>query len=669
MENLSDFFSQIGEEKKKNKEKRQELVGNLSLDDVFSSLKEEKKKIDEEKAKKDQEIAEIIKNAKVFENFLFSDTPKTKKSKKIKEEKVDTTDWRDDYNPTEIETVDIIKPEPLKPSRPIVDKDTTDWVERIEEEIEENKEDSDTIKETISILDKLKTKEEVQEQTTDPQILKIHRELEQLRQIVHEQGGGGEVRLEFLDDVDRDSVKTDGKVIAYQASTGTFIGVTNSGGGGGGTQSLNQVLIEGNTSNLGMDVGIITATSFIGDVTGTASNASQLNNQSASYYLDYDNFTNTPTIPTNNNQLTNGAGYITTSFTNTNQLTNGAGFVTFTNTNQLTNGAGFVTFTDNAQLSNGAGYITTSFTNTNQLTNGAGFVTFTNNNQLINGAGYITGTGINTTGTSTFNNLSVSGVSTFTGNVSFGSSATFGDDDQIIMGDGPDMKMYHDGSNSYVEDTGTGALIMKGSTIRVRSTTNENMLRAVQNGTVELYHDNSVKFETTSSGAKVTGDLTVTGALTYDDVTNVDSVGLITARSGIEFGVSGAGGSVTSAGNATFAGTVTSPSLILDNGLITSSTSTKATTNQVQVDSFSATDYRSAKYQVQITRGSIYQSTEISVIHDGTSTYMTQYGTLRTDVNLATFSSAIIANTVRLLATPTSASSTVFKIVRTVVDI
>ena len=668
MENLSDFFSQIGEEKKKNKEKRQELVGNLSLDDVFSSLKEEKKKIDEEKAKKDQEIAEIIKNAKVFENFLFSDTPKTKKSKKIEEEKVDTTDWRDDYNPTEIETVDIIKPEPLKPSRPIVDKDTTDWVERIEEEIEENKEDSDTIKETISILDKLKTKEEVQEQTTDPQILKIHRELEQLRQIVHEQGGGGEVRLEFLDDVDRDSVKTDGKVIAYQASTGTFIGVTNSGGGGG-SQSLNQVLIEGNTSNLGMDVGIITATSFIGDVTGTASNASQLNNQSASYYLDYDNFTNTPTIPTNNNQLTNGAGYITTSFTNTNQLTNGAGFVTFTNTNQLTNGAGFVTFTDNAQLSNGAGYITTSFTNTNQLTNGAGFVTFTNNNQLINGAGYITGTGINTTGTSTFNNLSVSGVSTFTGNVSFGSSATFGDDDQIIMGDGPDMKMYHDGSNSYVEDTGTGALIMKGSTIRIRSTTNENMLRAAQNGTVELYHDNSVKFETTSSGAKVTGDLTVTGALSYDDVTNVDSVGLITARSGIEFGVSGAGGSVTSAGNATFAGTVTSPSLILDNGLITSSTSTKATTNQVQVDSFSATDYRSAKYQVQITRGSIYQSTEISVIHDGTSTYMTQYGTLRTDVNLATFSSAIIANTVRLLATPTSASSTVFKIVRTVVDI
>ncbi len=46
-------------------------------------------------------------------------------------------------------------------------------------------------------------------------------------------GGGGEVRLEFLDDVDRDSVKVDGKVLSYQASTGKFVGVTNSGGGGG----------------------------------------------------------------------------------------------------------------------------------------------------------------------------------------------------------------------------------------------------------------------------------------------------------------------------------------------------------------------------------------------------------------------------------------------------
>jgi len=39
--------------------------------------------------------------------------------------------------------------------------------------------------------------------------------------------------------------------------------------------------------------------------------ADLLDGQQGSHYLDYNNFTNTPTIPTNNNQLTNGAGYIT----------------------------------------------------------------------------------------------------------------------------------------------------------------------------------------------------------------------------------------------------------------------------------------------------------------------------------------------------------------------
>jgi hypothetical protein len=43
-------------------------------------------------------------------------------------------------------------------------------------------------------------------------------------------GGGGETRLEFLDDVDRDSAKTDGRVLAYQASTGKFIGTEISSG-------------------------------------------------------------------------------------------------------------------------------------------------------------------------------------------------------------------------------------------------------------------------------------------------------------------------------------------------------------------------------------------------------------------------------------------------------
>ena len=50
---------------------------------------------------------------------------------------------------------------------------------------------------------------------------------------------------------------------------------------------------------------------------------------------------------------------------------------------------------------------------------------------------------------------------------------------------------------------------------------------------------------------------TFTGVLTYDDVTNVDSLGIVTARSGVEFGASGVGGTITAAGQAEFAGIVT----------------------------------------------------------------------------------------------------------------
>ncbi len=52
-------------------------------------------------------------------------------------------------------------------------------------------------------------------------------------------------------------------------------------------------------------------------------------------------------------------------------------------------------------------------------------------------------------------------------------------------------------------------------------------------GACNLYHSNTKRFETTSTGAKVTGDLSVSGELTYEDVTNVDSVGIVTARNGI----------------------------------------------------------------------------------------------------------------------------------------
>ena len=50
---------------------------------------------------------------------------------------------------------------------------------------------------------------------------------------------------------------------------------------------------------------------------------------------------------------------------------------------------------------------------------------------------------------------------------------------------------------------------------------------------------------------------TFTGVLTYEDVTNVDSVGVVTARGGFEIGASGVGGTITAVGNAEITGIMT----------------------------------------------------------------------------------------------------------------
>ncbi len=91
------------------------------------------------------------------------------------------------------------------------------------------------------------------------------------------------------------------------------------------------------------------------------------------------------------------------------------------------------------------------------------------------------------------------------------------DDQKIYLGASNDLKLFHDGSHSYVEDSGTGDLRLKGSTIRFRSTASESMIGAFENGAVEIYYDNSKKLETTSAGATITGDLTITDDLFVQD--------------------------------------------------------------------------------------------------------------------------------------------------------
>ena len=93
----------------------------------------------------------------------------------------------------------------------------------------------------------------------------------------------------------------------------------------------------------------------------------------------------------------------------------------------------------------------------------------------------------------------------------------------------------------------------------------------------------------------------------------------------------------------------------------------KTATTEFALDTFAKADYRAARYIVAITEGSKYHSTEIMLVHDGSSVTMTQYGTLKSH-SLATFDADVSGSDVRLLCTPASNSSTTIKFDRTVVD-
>ena len=87
-----------------------------------------------------------------------------------------------------------------------------------------------------------------------------------------------------------------------------------------------------------------------------------------------------------------------------------------------------------------------------------------------------------------------------------------GDNEKIRLGDGQDLEIYHDGSNSIIKDSGTGDLRLAGNVVRIRNAADtENMISCVQDGAVTLAYDNTTKLQTTSAGVTVTGVVTSDG--------------------------------------------------------------------------------------------------------------------------------------------------------------
>ena len=148
-----------------------------------------------------------------------------------------------------------------------------------------------------------------------------------------------------------------------------------------------------------------------------------------------------------------------------------------------------------------------------------GIVTAQGGLNVIGGGATITGI---TTSLSGIN--IVSGGLTVTGVATFADDINLGDSDKVHLGADQDLDIYHSGVHAFVEN-GTGNLYLRsssGTSINIEPAAGASGIIANAQGNVELYHNNSKKFETTTDGVVITGIATATG---------VDVTGIVTATS------------------------------------------------------------------------------------------------------------------------------------------
>ncbi len=256
-EGLGDFFKliaenkrEIAEEKRKEekklleeKQEQDQMINDyvdMGLDDIFEQLGVQPKKqrenknpvqiVNEEKEKK-EEFDRLI--SSVISVMETENTPEpiqeeveeeviSEEDTESKQEKILT--FFESFLTKKINDIEEIKEEIIEEPEEVVEEVTA----------EQPKEES-LMERSLGLISEPSEVVDIDKNFATLDDLQSHYKgfLSRIQQQLSTLGGGGETRLEFLDDVDRDSVKVDGRVLAYQASTGKFIGTTNSGGGGG----------------------------------------------------------------------------------------------------------------------------------------------------------------------------------------------------------------------------------------------------------------------------------------------------------------------------------------------------------------------------------------------------------------------------------------------------
>ena len=109
--------------------------------------------------------------------------------------------------------------------------------------------------------------------------------------------------------------------------------------------------------------------------------------------------------------------------------------------------------------------------------------------------------------------------------VGFGTSAFFQDGAAIYMGDDSDLKIFHDSSNSFIQDLGTGNLYVDSNSLQIRNATGtETQATFTENGAVSLFYDNGNVVQTTPQGINVSG-VTTSNRLNISGVSTFTSIG------------------------------------------------------------------------------------------------------------------------------------------------
>jgi hypothetical protein len=747
-ENLSDFFKLLAEEKKRKKEEFNSVVGDLGLDTLFNEFATLKKKEKEKKVKEEKTV-------KAFENWLYSETPKKQEQiiEDVIEESLD-------------EVLEVLEDHKEEPKEELIEKSLGLLAEPSNTKVQQD---------PITPLDqKFATLDDLQKHYSTF--------LSRIQQQLSTVGGGGETKLRYLDDIvgiATNSSAYNGRYLQWNSTYNKAEFVSVSGGGG-----LDYTLGLGNTSSLGMSVGVITATNFVGDgsgLTGIVATGSEVVLQS--------NGSNVGTAATlnfgSNLNLSFIDGiatiigittYVTTAGIAT-YATN-AGIATYATSAGIATyatSAGIATYATNAGIATFAtnAGIATFATNAGVSTyaTNAGIATFATNAGI---ATFATNAGIATFATN-------AGIATFATNAGIATALQYSRTFEIT-GDIVASPISFDGTSNvslaatiqpnsvglgtdtfgdYVKDiSGTANQItVTGGTGEGSTPTLSipNQFTAPQDVTVTrdlqvnrnlnvtgnitiggtastLFASDLFVFDrnivlgigtTNISNADITTDNTANGggiaiaSTEGNPLVSFDSIGVNTysvnykqiawfkagtfaglgtdawlinyavgigstqfpngtrlAAGSVQFtendlavvrNINSTGVITASSFNGTLSGYATS--VTSNEASILTGVTTTSTISQVPIDIFSTSVYRSAKYLIQITKGTSYHTTEISVVHDGNITYDTEYGTLQTGELLSTFNSDINAGNVRLLATPASTSPTTFKVVRTSINL